>query len=176
MKKLSALLLLALGLSVIPAAFSADKKPAAPAKPATPAAAPAPAPAKQEAIVGILIERKAGGFLNLRVDNGNFTIAFLDQDKKPVDADLARAVLRFRRHLKNNTYILNRSGDGKTLTCAQPINRPYLLPALPVVLFKDAGDADASEVYTVNFKQPMPGDGESTPLDEMTPEQREMIK
>ena len=83
MKKLSALLALAFGLSLIPAALAADKKPAPAAKPAQAAAAkPAAEPKKDAPVVGILIERSAGGFINLKIEDGKFVMVFLDAEKK----------------------------------------------------------------------------------------------
>ncbi len=133
--------------------------------------------AAEQPIVGILIERKngSGGFLNLKIDAGNFVITFLDKDKKEIEGDLSRAIIRFRKSLKNNQYILRRSADGKSLRATgAPVARPYILPALPVILFKE-GQEEVAESYVVQFKQPMPDDGKGIPADEMTPEQLEKI-
>jgi hypothetical protein len=187
MKKLSALLFV-LGLCLIPTVDAADPKvapkappkttPAAQAKPSTttpakPTAKDAKAKAAEEKpVVGALIERTDGsGFLNLRVDGGNFVITFLDKDKKAVDADRSRAIIRYRKHLKNNQFILRPDADGKSLrSTGTPVARPYVLPALPVILFKE-GQEEVAESYVVQFNQPMPGDGEGIPADEMPPEQ-----
>ena len=190
MKKLSALLFV-LGLCLIPAMNAADPKvapkttpktaPAAQAKsgstaPAKPTAKEAKAKTADEKPVGALIERKDGGFLNLKVEGGNFVITFLDKDKNAVDADRSRAIIRFRKHLKNNQYILRLDADGKSLrSSGTPVARPYILPALPVILFKE-GQEEVAESYVVQFNQPMPGDGDSIPADEMTPEQAQKVK
>ena len=191
MKKLSALLFV-LGLCLLPAMDAADPKvapkttpktaPAAQAKsgstaPAKPTAKEAKAKTADEKPVGALIERKDGsGFLNLKVDGGNFVITFLDKDKNAVDADRSRAIIRFRKHLKNNQYILRLDADGKSLrSSGTPVARPYILPALPVILFKE-GQEEVAESYVVQFNQPMPGDGDSIPADEMTPEQAQKVK
>lgn len=199
MKKLSALSLLALGLCLIPTVNAADPK-ATPqtapktSQPAATKANPKTAPKattkvdpkaaakadpkatteKAEAakpIIGALIERKngSGGFLNLKVEGG-WTITFLDKDKKEIEGDLNRAIIRYRKHLKNNQYILTRSADGKSLRSSLPVSRPYILPALPVLLFKE-GQEGVAESYVVQFSQPMAGDGEVVSADEMTPEQ-----
>jgi hypothetical protein len=183
MKTLSAPLLLALSLCITPALPAADKKvvlkPAP--QPAAQAAAKTDPKAKvitaakaapEEPLVGALVERKdgSGGFLNLKVDGGNFVILFLDKDKKAIKGDLFRAIIRYRRHLKNFQFILTLAGDGKSLRSPLPVDRPYIFPALPVVLMKE-GQEGVAESYTVPFNQPMPGDGEGIPADEMTPEQ-----
>jgi hypothetical protein len=48
------------------------------------------------------------------------------------------------------------------------VRRPYIIPSLPVLLFKE-GQEEAAESYRVQFSQPMPDDGETIPIDEMTP-------
>ncbi len=184
MKKLSALLLLALGLALGTAAQAAEKKaatkpaakpaPTAKAAPAAKATKPAPAaPAKdekkaEEPIVGMLIERKTGGFLNLKVDEGNLVLAFLDAEKKETTPNATKATIRFRKGLSTERYFL--TPDGKTLRSPLPVPRPYVFFKVRVVLFDD-DEETANEVYLVNFKQPMPGDGEGTPADQLTPQQ-----
>lgn len=173
MKKLSALLLLGLALGT--GLHAAEKK--ATAKPA-----PQPAPAAQtktapatdekkaeEPIVGVLIERKSGGFLNLRVDGGNFVLSFLDAEKKEAEPNATKATIRYRKGLTTHRFFL--TPEGKTLRSPLPVFRPYVFFTVRVVLFDD-NEETANEVYTTNFKQPMPGDGESVPADQMTPEQR----
>jgi hypothetical protein len=195
MKKLSALLLV-LGLCLVPAVNAVDPKVAPQTTPKTtsptttkidpkatakvdPKATTIKAKVEEaKPIVGILIERKdsSGGFLNLKVDGGNFVITFLDKDKKEIEGDRVRAIIRFRRHLKSSQFILARSADGKSLrSSGTPVDRPYILPALPVVLFKE-GQEEVAESYVVQFTQPMPGDGEGIPVDQMTPEQIQKVK
>lgn len=182
MKKLSALLLLALGLSVIPAGFSADKKPAAtkPATAAKPAAATAATPEAAEDtldeknLVGVLLTRANGTFVNIKVADGKFTMAFYDAAKKPMEPDVPKAVVRFRKDLKNHRHLLVSTGDGKTLQAPTPVARPFIFNTAQVVLLSGAEEASA-ETFTVNFKQPMPGDGATMPADEMTPEQLQML-
>ena len=205
MKKLSALLLV-LGLCVIPAAFAVDPKATpqttpkttppttAKANPKTGAKVDPKAAAKVDSkatattttakveeakpIVGILIERKdsAGGFLNLKVDGGDFVIAFLDKDKKEIEGDRSRAIIRFRKHLKNSQFILTRSADGKSLrSSGAPVDRPYIYPALPVLVFKE-GQEEVAEAYTVQFTQPTADDGKTVSIEEMTPEQLQKAK
>lgn len=170
MKTLSALLLIALGFA--PAAFAADTKPAAKPAPAAKEAA-AGDTLDEKNLVGILITRKSGGFINLKIDGGKFTMDFFDADKKATSPDVAQATIRFRKGKSTHRYLL--TGSGKSLVSPLPIDRPYIFNAAHVVLFDNDEDTPA-EAYTVNFKQPMPGDGEGTPVDEMTPEQLQKIK
>ncbi len=187
MKKLSALLLLAVGIALGTGLQAAEKKAATKpaAKPAAaapaakqaavaPAAKPATAtPAKdekkaEEPLVGVLIERKTGGFANLRVDEGKLTLAFLDAEKKETVPNVTKATIRFRKGLSTERYLL--TPEGKTLRSPLPVPRPYVFFKVRVVLFDD-DEETANEVYLVNFKQPMPGDGEGTPADKLTPQQ-----
>jgi len=173
MKKLSALLSLALGLCLIPAVFAADKKPTS-TSPAKPAAKAAAQEEKEEPLVGVLIERPNGGFINLKVDGGNFVMTFLDKDKKETNADVPRASARYRKNKSDHRHMLVRSADGKSLRAPTPVDRPYRFNALLVVLSSDSED-NAAEAYTVNFKQVSPEDDASVPVDEMTPEQLQKI-
>ncbi len=200
MKKLSALLSLALGLSLIPVVFSADKKPvpAPAAKPTAPAAKPAvpsdkPAaqaatkgatktPAKpaaeekkEEPLVGILIERNVGGFINLKVEDGKFVMLFLDAEKKETKANVLKATVRYRKNRADHRHLLTRTADEKSLRAPTPADRPYLYNPLYIVLFDDNEETPA-EAYTKSFKQLTPQDGESVPADEMTPEQIKKVK
>lgn len=162
MKKLAALLSLSVGLALLPCLQAADAK-TPPAK--TP---PAKEAETEKAPPGAMIERKSGGFINLQVDGSNFVMKFLDAEKKPVDADVAKAVVAFRKGKSNERFFMK--SDGKTLKSPLPVPRPFIFNTVRVVLFNDDENA-ANEVYVINFRQPMPGDGEGTPVDEMTPEQ-----
>jgi hypothetical protein len=178
MKPFSALLLTMLGLCVLPAVSGADKPSPAPT-PAKPTPAPVPAPAKaeekQKPIIGPVLNRPGGGFLNLFVENNNFVLRFLDKDKKDADADLARGFIWFRKNLQTSRFFLLPEGEGKTLKATQYVRPPYIFTVLHLVLFKEGGtDEDeekASEAYTINFNQITASDGATVPIDQLTPEQ-----
>jgi hypothetical protein len=192
MKKLPVLLLLALGIS--PALFAADKKPVAPAatpakttpaQKTTPAAKTAQAPAAKPAqpaanaldeknLVGILLTRPTGGFINLKVDDGKFTMKFYDAEKKETSANVSHAAIKYRKDKATHRHSLNRSTDGKSLTALTPVDRPYIFKTVHVALFDEDEDT-APEVYTINFKQLAAGEPDSIPVDEMTPEQLQKI-
>ena len=178
MKTLSALLSLALGLSLIPATFAADKKPAPAAKPAQSAAAK-PAPAAnaldENNLVGLLITRSTGGFINLKVEDGHFTMKFYDAEKKETSANVSHAAIKYRKGKSTHRHSLNRSPDEKMLISLTPVDRPYIFKTVHVALF-DEDEDNAPEVYTVNFKQLAAGEPDSVPVDEMTPEQLQKIK
>ncbi|HQF40365.1 MAG TPA: hypothetical protein PK322_14710 [Opitutaceae bacterium] len=175
MKKLSALLSLALGLSLIPATFAADTKPAPGAKTAPAAAAtPATEPKKDEPVVGILVERATGGFFNLKVEDGKFVMLFLDAEKKETEADVPSATVRYRKHKADQRFRLTRSEDGKSLRGTLPVDRPYIFKTLRIALIDDSEETPA-ETYVKNFKQLAGGEPESIPVDEMTPEQLQKV-
>ncbi len=167
MKKLSALLSLALGLSLIPAPFAADTKSAPAAKPAT-------EQKKDEPLVGILVERATGGFFNLKIESGNFVMVFLDAEKKEVEPDVRSATVRYRKNKSDHRFLLTRAEGSKTLRCNLPVDRPYIFKTLRIALI-DESEETAAETYVKNFKQLAAGEPESIPVDEMTPEQLQKI-
>ncbi len=176
MKKLSALLALAFGLSLIPAALAADKKPAPAAKPAQAAAAkPAAEPKKDAPVVGILIERSAGGFINLKIEDGKFVMVFLDAEKKETEPNVTSAAVRYRKHKAEQRFLLTRSADGKALRCNLPADRPHIYNALRIALI-DGNEETPAETYVKNFKQLAAGEPDTIPVDEMTPDQVQKIK
>lgn len=176
MKTLSALLSLALGLSLIPATFAADKKPAPAAKPAQVAAAKPTAAEqkKDEPIVGILVERSVGGFINLKIEDGKFVMAFLDAEKKEIEPNVRSATVRYRKNKSDHRFLLTGAEGSKTLRCNLPVDRPYIFNGLRIALIDDSEES-AAETYVKNFKQLAPGEPDSIPVDEMTPEQLQKI-
>jgi hypothetical protein len=120
---------------------------------AKPPAKPGPAPAKQEetakpegeeaegVIQGVSAPRKNGGFIGITVDEGGFKLSFYDKKKKPVDCDVARAVVRWNPSYKigEERRMLNPSGDGKTLT-SPPVRAPYNFRFV-LVLLDESGEA-----------------------------------
>ncbi|MFT3829441.1 MAG: hypothetical protein QM691_07000 [Opitutaceae bacterium] len=175
MKTLSALLSLALGIGLATSVATAAPKPAtAPATP--PAAQPAAAETLDEKnLAGILIARTNGGFINLKVDGGKFVMAFYDKDKKAVAPDVTQATVRYRKFKADQRFLLSGGADGKTLASPLPVDRPYVFNTVRIVLF-DKNEDTPAETYVKNFRQFTPGDGEGTPVDEMTPEQVQKLK
>jgi hypothetical protein len=174
MKTLSALLSLALGLSLIPATFAADTKPTPATKTAQAAAKPAAEQKKDEPVVGILVERATGGFFNLKIESGNFVMVFLDAEKKEVEPDVRSATVRYRKNKSDHRFLLTRTEGSKTLRCNLPVDRPYIFKTLRIALI-DESEETAAETYVKNFKQLAAGEPESIPVDEMTPEQLQKI-
>jgi hypothetical protein len=174
MKTLPALLSLALGFSLATSVATAAPKPAS-----VPAAKPAAQPAAEDKLdeknlVGILIPRNNGGFTNLKIDGGKFTMTFFDANKKAIAPDVTHATVKYRKGKSNHRHLLVAVG-GKSLQAPTPVDRPYIVNGMHVVLFDDNEDT-AAEAYTVNFKQPTAEDGAAVPVDEMTPEQLAKIK
>ena len=121
-------------------------------------AAPAPAPAVPAAplpkIEGVEVPRNGGGYLGVTIVDGTFRISFYDARKRPVPADVSRALLRWDPKYKQGQerVILNASADGRTLGSARAIRPPYLF-RLFITLLKDAGGSDeAGEGYVIDFK------------------------
>ncbi|HLP09435.1 MAG TPA: hypothetical protein VK178_14830 [Opitutaceae bacterium] len=175
MKTPSALLSLALGIGLATSVTIAAPKPTA-----KPAAQPAEQAAAgdvldEKNLAGILITRANGGFLNLKVDGGKFVMAFYDKDKKAVAPDVTKATVRYRKFKTDQRFFLAGGADGKTLSSPLPVDRPYVFNTVHIVLFDDNEETPA-ETYVKNFRQFTPGDGEGTPVDEMTPEQLEKLK
>lgn len=169
MKTLSALLLLSLGL--LPTAFAATPKATAPAAPAAPAAVDQ---LDEEHLVGLLIPRSTGGFINLKVEGGRFVMTFFDADKKAVAPNVPQATVRYRKFKADQRFLLSRSDDGKSLRSPLPVDRPYIFNTMRIVLF-DAAEDTPAETYVKNFRQPLPEDGAGIPVDEMSPEQLRKI-
>jgi hypothetical protein len=199
MKKLPLLLAALLGWCAMPALLSADTQPTTtkpPSQPVTlkqttavptpnpktttpPAAATGKPDAKPEEkelpIVGKLLDRPGGGYLNLKVDGGHWVLRFLDDKKKEIKADVPRASVRYRKGLKSSIYILSGSGGGKSLSAPQNVDtRPLNIPGLSLVLLKGEAE-EGNESYVIFFKQPLAGDDAVIPADEMTPEQQKKV-
>jgi len=139
-------------LGVTKVAASTPAKPADPTKKAD--AAKKDAPGKIE---GIEIARAKGGFLGVQIVDSSFKITFYDAKKKPVAADVVRALLRWDPKYKvgQERLVLNRSDDGKSLASPRNIRPPYLFKLTIVLLQEAAGTEDgtaAGETYVIDFK------------------------
>ena len=148
---------------ILPGAKAAPANKTAPATKAAPGAKKAPgkeAGKKEEPppkIEGIEINRGAKGFLGIQIVESTFKLSFYDAKKKPVAADVARAVLRWDPKYKvgQERIVLNPSGDGKSLGASRSIRAPYNFK-LFITLLKDASASDESPVgesYVIDFKQ-----------------------
>ena len=111
-------------------------------------------PAKIE---GMEIARGDAGFMGLQIVDANFRLTFYDLKKKPIVADVTRAVLRWQPNYQRNEerVVLERSGDGKFLTSPRVIRPPHHFK-LYMTLFKEPApgtEAVAAENYVVDFAQ-----------------------
>lgn len=132
---------------------------AALAAPADPATKVQPAAAKAEElpkIEGMEVARAGGGFLGVAITGGTFKISFYDAKRKPAQADVSRALLRWDPKYKQGSerVVLTLSGDGKALASAKTIRPPYAFK-LFITLLKDAAGAEeaaAGETLVIDFR------------------------
>ncbi len=132
-------------LSDAPAAKGGAKKPGLPEKAETPK------------IEGMEVARTGGGFIGVAITGSTFKISFYDAKKKPVAADVGRALLRWDPKYKVGAerVVLNRTDDGMALASAKNIRPPYLFK-LYITLLKSAAEGDAAdtagETYVIDFR------------------------
>lgn len=123
--------------------------------PATKAPAGKDAAKKEEPkIEGMTIPR-GKKFLGLQIVNGTFKLSFYDEKKKPVAADMPRAILRWDPKYKvgKERVVLNISEDGKSLASPRSIRPPYSFK-LYITLLKEATEAEepAGETFVIDFQ------------------------
>lgn len=129
----------------------------APAVKAPAAKAPAAKTVKKEEpppkIEGITIPR-GKNFLGIQIVNGTFKLSFYDEKKKPIPADVPRAVLRWDPKYKvgKERLLLGLGEDGKSLTSPKNIRPPYNFK-LYITLLKEASEAEdpAGETFVIDF-------------------------
>lgn len=129
----------------------------APAAKAPAAKAPAAKTVKKEEpppkIEGITIPR-GKNFLGIQIVNSTFKLSFYDEKKKPIPADVSRAVLRWDPKYKvgKERLLLGPGEDGKSLTSPKNIRPPYNFK-LYITLLKDASEAEdpAGETFVIDF-------------------------
>jgi hypothetical protein len=104
-------------------------------------------------IDGIVIPRAKGGFLGLTLENSNFKLAFFDEKKLPVAADVSRVALRWPvgYSVNNEHAVLLPSDDGTAMTSSKFVRPPYAFK-LYMTLIVDGSDAPA-ETYVIDFRQ-----------------------
>lgn len=140
-----------------PAAKSVPLPKTAPATKAPTAKAPAAKTVKKEEpppkIEGITIPR-GKNFLGIQIVNGTFKLSFYDEKKKPMPADVPRAVLRWDPKYKvgKERLLLGLGEDGKSLTSPKNIRPPYNFK-LYITLLKDASEAEdpVGETFVIDF-------------------------
>lgn len=134
-------------------AAGAQAAPANAAAKAQPAAAKVEEPPKIE---GMEVARAGGGFLGVAITGGTFKISFYDAKRKPAQADVARALLRWDPKYKQGSerVVLTLGADGKSLASAKTIRPPYAFK-LFITLLKDAAGSEetaAGEVLVIDFR------------------------
>ena len=138
-------------------------------------AADGPKPAAEPKLPGAVMRRADGRFLNLKIEDHHFVVVLLDEKKRPEPADLQNGIAKYRSPaIKERRAVFAVSDDGQTLMASQVIRSPYAFK-VNLVLYK-TGHPEQAETYVTDFNQPMPDDGKTIPVDEMTPEQLQQIK
>jgi hypothetical protein len=112
------------------------------------------APATEEPkIAGMVIPRAKGGFLGLTLENSNFKLAFYDQKKHPVPADVTRATARWLVHYSvyDERAVLIPTADGMALTSAKFVRPPYLFKLYLTLIVE--GSTVPPESYVLDYHQ-----------------------
>lgn len=141
----------------VPGKTAPAAKSVPPAKSAPAAKAPAAKTVKKEEpppkIEGITIPR-GKNFLGIQIVNGTFKLSFYDEKKKPIPADVPRAVLRWDPKYKvgKERLLLSPGEDGKSLTSPKNIRPPHNFK-LYITLLKEASEAEdpAGETFVIDF-------------------------
>jgi hypothetical protein len=123
-----------------------------------PAKGQAPAVKVEEVakVEGMEVARAGGGLLGVAMVGGTFKISFYDAKRKPAQADVSRALLRWdpKYKLGSERVVLTLGADGKSLVSPKPIRPPYAFK-LFITLLKDATGAEesaAGEVLVIDFR------------------------
>jgi len=125
---------------------------------AAPVAVPAPVAkvAEPPKIEGMEVARAGGGFLGVAIVGGTFKISFYDAKRKPAQADVARALLRWDPKYKQGSerVVLTLAADGKSLASAKTIRPPYAFRLFITLLKNEAAteESSAGEVLVVDFR------------------------
>ncbi len=115
----------------------------------------APEKAPEPKIEGIAIPRGDGGFLGVALAGTNFKITFYDKQKKPVAADVHRALLRWDPKYKvgQERTVLNLTADGRALTSPKPVRPPHNFRLFITLLQKaEDGEDKAGETFSIQFR------------------------
>ena len=114
------------------------------------------APAASEEIAtipGIVIQRKdEKGYLGLELADFKYKLTFYGEDKKPIQADVPRALFRWPRKNRSGTerYLLSAGSENSVLTSPRNVKPPHNF-RLFIVLLNDDPETE-SETYVVQFR------------------------
>jgi hypothetical protein len=124
-----------------------------PAPPAHAVPAPEKKPEKEPEIVGFVIPRAKGGFLGLTLENSNFKLAFYDEKKLPVPANVTLANMRWLVHYSvfDERAVLTPTADGMALTSTKFVRPPYLFKLFLTLIVEDG--TEPPESYTIDYHQ-----------------------
>ncbi|MBL9189406.1 MAG: hypothetical protein JNK23_18130 [Opitutaceae bacterium] len=113
--------------------------------------------AEAATIEGMEVSRGAAGFLGVQIVGTTFKISFYDAKRKPIAADVPRAVLRWDPKYKvgSERLLLTRTEDGMALTSSRNVRPPYLFK-LFITLLPNAADGEAAdgagETHVIDFR------------------------
>jgi hypothetical protein len=122
-----------------------------PSSPETPAPDTTDLAEAEIALPGSVIERADGGFLSLSLEGNKFKLAFYDAKKKPIAADVVRAIARWDPVNKSGEErsVLNPSEDGQTLRGNVFVRPPF---TFRVFLALIGADGNVVESHIVKFR------------------------
>ncbi len=123
-------------------------------KPGSPVPAADAKKIEEPKIEGIVIARPNGTFLGLKIEDNKFKLSFYNKKKKPMQVDVARASLWWNPNftVSRERTVLNPTPDGKSLDGGIPIRGPHAFIVHLALIQGDGDAADATEAYTVDFK------------------------
>jgi hypothetical protein len=129
----------------------------------------------EKEIVGNLITRAGpkSGYINIKIEDGRFTMYFYDSDKLATAPDVNAASVTFQPGKAIERRYL--TSDGTKLQSPVAVKPPYHFRGTRVALLPDAEGSEV-EAYVIFFNQTVPGEGQGIPADEMTPEQAKKVK
>ncbi len=98
-------------------------------------------------ITGIVVARSGGGFLGISADGAVLRVAFYDQDKRPIPADVVRVVARWNDGRARRAVLAAESAG--VYASAPVLSPPFKYMGVVVLVRGD--ESAATESYPLNF-------------------------
>jgi hypothetical protein len=101
-----------------------------------------------------IVRPRADGYISLRVEGGNWLLAFYDSKKKPLPLDVQRGSARWNPSQKSGDAfcVLNPGGESNTLVGNRFVQPPRIFKVY-VTLTKGE---DAKENFVFEYREPLP--------------------
>jgi hypothetical protein len=113
---------------------------------------PTPTPEAEGTVVGNPVQRTHGGWLGVQIKDRTFRIAFYDEKKNPVPADVSSAILRWTvQYQPNDERIQLLPTDDPSVLASPYVIKGTLTFKLHITLLTD-GKPDAVESYFIDFQ------------------------